>query len=89
MEFRETFPSGHTLSSFAVAEIMSMYFQQYRLIFIAIAFLIALSRIYLYVHYPTDVIAGMIIGILCSKIIFIFLQEVYIEKLATFYHNIL
>ncbi|MBP2032828.1 undecaprenyl-diphosphatase [Clostridium algifaecis] len=69
-----SFPSGHTLSSFAVAEVLSMYFSQYKLIFMGIALLIAFSRIYLYVHYPTDVIAGIIIGILCSKLIFIVLQ---------------
>ena len=63
-----------TISSFAVAEVLSMYFSQYKLIFMGIAFLIAFSRIYLYVHYPTDVIAGIIIGILCSKLIFIVLQ---------------
>ena len=68
-----SFPSGHTLSSFAVAEVLSTYFAQYKLIFMAIAFLIALSRLYLYVHYPTDIIAGMVIGILCSKLIFIIL----------------
>jgi undecaprenyl-diphosphatase len=84
-----SFPSGHTLSSFAVADIMSMHFEKYKLIFIAIAFLIALSRLYLYVHYPTDVIAGIIIGIVCSKLIFIILQDGYMEKFDAFYKNIL
>lgn len=79
-----SFPSGHTLSSFAVAEMLSMYFTEYKFIFIAIAFLIALSRLYLYLHYPTDVIAGIIIGVLCSKIIFIILQEGYIQKFVAF-----
>lgn len=64
---------GHTVSSFAVAEVLSMYFTQYKLTFIAIAFLIALSRVYLYVHYPSDIIAGIIVGILCSRVIFIVL----------------
>ena len=64
-------------------------FERYKLVFIAIAFLIALSRIYLYVHYPTDVIAGIIIGIICSKLIFIILQEGYMEKFDAFYKNIL
>ncbi|AGY77894.1 phosphatase PAP2 family protein [Clostridium autoethanogenum] len=84
-----SFPSGHTLSSFAAAEVLSMYFTEYKLIFIGIAFLIALSRMYLYVHYPTDVIAGVILGILCSKLIFIILQEGFMEKVAMFYQNIL
>lgn len=68
-----SFPSGHTLSSFAVASVLSVFFTEYAVIFIGIAFLIALSRIYLYVHYPTDVIGGIIFGILCSKLIFIIL----------------
>ncbi|EKX80029.1 undecaprenyl-diphosphatase [Clostridium botulinum CFSAN001628] len=84
-----SFPSGHTLSSFAVAEVLSVYFAQYKLILMTIAFLIALSRIYLYVHYPTDVIAGIILGILCSKLIFIILQEGYMGKITVFYQNIL
>ncbi|ANP68801.1 phosphatase PAP2 family protein [Clostridium tyrobutyricum] len=67
-----SFPSGHTLSSFAVAGVLSTYFIQYELIFIVLASLIALSRIYLYVHYPTDVIGGIIIGLMCSKFILIF-----------------
>lgn len=77
-----SFPSGHTLSSFAVAEVLSAYFEQFRIIFLAIAFLIALSRIYLYVHYPTDVIAGIIIGIVCSKIVFIILQGGYLQEIS-------
>lgn len=68
-----SFPSGHTVSSFATAEVLSMYFTQYKLTFMAIAFLIALSRLYLYVHYPSDIIAGIIVGILCSRLIFIVL----------------
>lgn len=68
-----SFPSGHALSSFAVAEVLSMDFSHYKFIFMGIAFLIAFSRLYLNVHYPTDVIAGMIIGILCSKLIFVIL----------------
>lgn len=79
-----SFPSGHTLSSFAVAKILSMCYVQYKFIFIGIAFLIALSRVYLYVHYPTDIIAGIILGILCSKLILIILQTGYVQKIPLF-----
>lgn len=65
-----SFPSGHTFSSFAVAEVLSMYFYHYRPLFLGLAILIAFSRLYLNVHYPTDVMAGIVLGIICSKIIF-------------------
>ena len=74
MPITYSFPSGHALSSFAVAEVLSMSFGQYKFIFLGIAFLIAFSRLYLDVHYPTDVIAGIMIGIFCSKLIFIVLK---------------
>jgi len=74
MPITYSFPSGHALSSFAVAEVLSMSFSQYKFIFMGIAFLIAFSRLYLDVHYPTDVIAGIILGILCSKFIIIILM---------------
>jgi undecaprenyl-diphosphatase len=83
-----SFPSGHTLSSFAVAEVLSVYFTEYKFIFIGIALMIALSRIYLNVHYPTDIIAGIILGILCSKFVLNILQEVYFEKVIVAYKSL-
>lgn len=68
-----SFPSGHTLSSFAVAGVLSEYFAEYELIFIGLAFFISISRIYLYVHYPTDIIGGIVIGAALSRIILGFL----------------
>lgn len=82
-----SFPSGHTLSSFAVAGVLSMYFAEYSFIFIGIAFLIALSRIYLYVHYPTDVIAGIVLGLMCSKLVFMILHQGYFGKIIVVYKN--
>ncbi|NOV57442.1 phosphatase PAP2 family protein [Clostridium saccharobutylicum] len=72
-----SFPSGHALSSFAASEMLSISYPQYRFIFM----LIALSRMYLYVHYPTDIIAGIILGILCSKLILMVLQVGDITKI--------
>lgn len=69
-----SFPSGHTMSSFAAAT--TIFYINYRMGIIAlfIALLIAFSRLYLYVHYPTDILAGLILGILVS-ILAIWLQD--------------
>lgn len=67
-----SFPSGHTASSFSVA--FALLFSKNRLWIpsMVLAMLIAFSRLYLYVHYPTDVISGIIIGLItgiCTNII--------------------
>ena len=59
-----SFPSGHTGASFASCA--SLLFAGNKKIgwpAAVLAFLIAFSRLYLYVHYPTDVLAGVILGI--------------------------
>lgn len=63
-----SFPSGHTASSFAAAS--ALYFGRKKLWIPAavLAGLIAFSRLYLYVHYPTDVLAGALIGIMMGWI---------------------
>ncbi len=63
-----SFPSGHTVSSFAAATGLFIYHRRLGIAALIWAFLIAFSRLYMYVHYPTDVIAGMLIGILCAVI---------------------
>lgn len=61
-----SFPSGHTGASFAAAS--ALYFSKNRLWIPAalLACLIGFSRMYLYVHYPSDVLAGALIGIMAG-----------------------
>lgn len=62
-----SFPSGHTCASFASAFV---YFRllpkKYGIPALVLACMIAFSRLYLGVHYPTDVLAGFLIGLLAS-----------------------
>ena len=63
-----SFPSGHTTSSFAAAGVLAMNFKNKSIYIFALATLIAFSRIYLGVHFPTDIIAAIILGLSCSYI---------------------
>ena len=66
-----SFPSGHTSSSFAAATVLCLTPFAHRWIkpLAAIgAITIAFSRLYLSVHYPSDVCAGAILGIICGII---------------------
>lgn len=64
-----SFPSGHTSSAFSVAVVMFMLMpKKYGVPALIVATLIAYSRLYVGVHYPSDVIGGLIIGILASVI---------------------
>lgn len=58
-----SFPSGHTSAAFAVAVVMLRLLpRRYGVPALVLAVLIALSRLYVGVHYPTDVLAGAVIG---------------------------
>lgn len=63
-----SFPSGHTASAFAVASTFLFNKNKYWKTLIIIAILISISRLYLYVHYPTDVLGGIIIGMLSGYV---------------------
>ena len=57
-----SFPSGHTIASFEASMVMLFNSKKMGIPAVILAFAIAFSRLYLYVHYPTDVIASIILG---------------------------
>lgn len=61
-----SFPSGHTASSFAAAGALLFMKARGRIPALLMALLIGLSRLYLYVHYPTDVLGGILLGLACG-----------------------
>ncbi len=58
-----SFPSGHTMSSFIAATILFYYDKRLGVPSFGVALLIAFSRMYLYVHFPTDIIGGAMLGV--------------------------
>jgi undecaprenyl-diphosphatase len=59
---RYSFPSGHTLHATCFAIILSVYFPVFAWTVVPFAVLVALSRVVLGLHYPTDVAVGGVIG---------------------------
>lgn len=63
-----SFPSGHTGASFAAVSALCASGNRLWIPSLILAVLIAFSRLYLYVHYPTDVLAGAVIGVMAGWI---------------------
>lgn len=61
-----SFPSGHTMASFASAGALLFTEKKFGVGACVLALFMGISRLYFYVHFPTDVLAGVILGFLCG-----------------------
>ena len=77
-----SFPSGHTLASFEAATVLAIHSKKWGIPALILACLIAFSRLYLYVHYPTDVLFSVAMGIG-----FGFLGAFLVKKGVAFYEQ--
>jgi undecaprenyl-diphosphatase len=64
-----SFPSSHAANSFAGAYVLARVFPEFRAAFWTLAILVAFSRVYVGVHYPLDVAAGAVLGLLVSAFV--------------------
>lgn len=56
-------PSGHSATAFALATVLARQYPEYKRLFYACASLIALSRVYVHAHWPSDVLVGAALGV--------------------------
>ena len=60
--YHGSFPSGHSQAAFSTAAFFALYYQRRRALLYSAAALVALSRVYVGVHFPFDVLAGAALG---------------------------
>ena len=78
-----SFPSGHSCSSFAAATVIFMRSKKLGIFALVVASLIAFSRLYDSVHFPSDVICGIILGTICPVVtVYVFRKTGLDTKLA-------
>jgi|WetSurMetagenome_2_1015567.scaffolds.fasta_scaffold01779_3 membrane-associated phospholipid phosphatase len=65
----DSFPSGHTITAFCLAYICSAFFPKYRPLFYAYGAFICIGRVLGGSHFPADVLAGALLGIVIARMI--------------------
>ncbi len=82
-----SFPSGHTLASFECAGVVALNYRKYAFVSILLACVVAFSRIYIGVHYPTDVLAGALMGTLFAYAGHTAVERVIGQKQSSYTHK--
>jgi undecaprenyl-diphosphatase len=76
-----SFPSAHGAFAFMMATVLSHWFPRYRIVFFIVAGFIGWTRIYLGLHYPTDVLVGALLGYGITRL-FVHWIDLRLEKAA-------
>jgi membrane-associated phospholipid phosphatase len=73
--FLQSFPSGHTAIAFALAMALSMLYRQGKPVFLIFAAFVAVQRVISQNHFPSDVIAGAVVGLLSAQTVQAIVQQ--------------
>jgi len=73
----KSFPSGHTIASFEAAFVLFHWDKRFGVPAIIIAAAVSFSRLYLYLHFPTDVIASVLLAVLNATLAVITVNAIY------------
>jgi len=79
---RYAFPSSHAANFFGAAFVIGAFYKSSRYYLLPIAFLVSIGRIYLGVHYPSDVLGGFIYGIAVGLIVIAVSQKIFQAKIS-------
>lgn len=72
-----SFPSGHTRCCFEAGMAMFLCDKRFGKVAFVLGGFIGFSRLYLYMHYPTDVLAGAVLGLINGFVAFIIIDKIY------------
>ena len=75
-----SFPSGHTTTAFTTATVIGYYFRKWLIPAAIVACIAGLARIYLLVHYPSDVIVGAAIGIGTALAVILIVEKLKVKN---------
>lgn len=71
-----SFPSGHTLNGFTAAVMIFLHNRKAGIGALILAAAIAFSRMYLFVHFPTDILGGMVLGIADAVVVYLIVKRI-------------
>lgn len=75
---QSAFPSGHAAFFFAIATFVYLYNKKAGILFFFASFLISISRVFVGIHWPSDILAGAVTGILSSFLIILFFRKFFL-----------